>query len=292
MGNRLKVLAAAMVVAVGLAVFTPLQPAHAADGQAASSAQLTAQAASGVTAVPAALVTQASQSPSLNAKELLMKKGQKYKLKLSGAKKVTWKSSNKKVATVSKAGKVTAKKAGKATITAKHQGKSYKCAVTVTTGKKKSLVVYFSATGNTKAAAKKVRKAAGADIVRLQPKVAYTDADIDYSNDNCRANKEQRNDSARPALATVIRNLAQYDTVYLGYAIWWGKEPKIIRTFLEANSLKGKTVVPFCTSGGSGIDGSMANIRKFAKGATVVDGEDLTDFSLSEVKAWVAEAAE
>ena len=120
-------------------------------------------------------------------------------------------------------------------------------------------------------------------------KQEYSEKDLDYNNDNCRATREQNSASARPAMATVIRNLSQYKTVYLGYPIWWGKEPKLIRTFLDQYSMKGKTVVPFCTSGSSGISGSMAGIRKGAKGAQVLAGEDLTAMSRKEVSAWVSE---
>jgi len=86
----------------------------------------------------------------------------------------------------------------------------------------------------------------------------------------------------------VIRNLDQYDTVYLGYPIWWGKEPGVIRYFLKNNSMKGKTIIPFCTSGSSGISGSLPHIRKLARDATVRDGKDLTDTSKEDVKDWIA----
>lgn len=85
----------------------------------------------------------------------------------------------------------------------------------------------------------------------------------------------------------MIRNIKQYDTIYLGYPIWWGKEPKVIRTFLEKYSVSGKTVMPFCTSGSSGISGSMGNIKKFAKGAEVKNGKDLTDASVSDIRKWI-----
>ena len=230
-------------------------------------------------------ITKVQAAPvSITAKSLMLKKGQSYTLKLKNAKSVKWSSSSKKVAVV-KNGKVTAKKAGYATITAKSGKKTYKCSVTVTSGKKKALVVYFSATGTTKKAAQKVRKAADADILRILPKKNYTDADLEYWND-CRANREQ-DANTYVAISTVIRNLKQYDTVYLGYPIWHGKEPGVIRTFLKNNSLKGRNVIPFCTSGSSGISGSMADIRSLAKGADVGNGKDLTDASAGEIKKWI-----
>lgn len=156
-------------------------------------------------------------SPSINAKVLHMRAGQNYTLKVSGVKNVKWSSSNSKAVKVRK-GKVTAVKAGSATITAKKGKKKFKCSVSVSDGNAKSLVIYFSATGNTRKAALKVQKATDADIVRIQPKKAYTDKDLNYSK-SCRANSEQDKNS-KVAIATVIRNLKQYDTIYLGYPIW------------------------------------------------------------------------
>ncbi len=226
----------------------------------------------------------AKKAPAISAKVLHMKKGQSHKIKMTNAKKVKWSTSSKKIATVKK-GKVTAKKAGTATITAKVGKKKYKCTVTVSNGKKKAVVIYFSATGNTKKAAVKVKKATGADIVRIVPKKAYSKADLTYEK-TCRANDEQ-NKNSKPAIATVIKNLKQYKVVYLGYPIWWGKEPGTIRTFMTKYSLKGKTVMPFCTSGGSGIDGSIPFIKKNAKGATIGEGMDLTDATTAEIKEWI-----
>ena len=220
----------------------------------------------------------------LSAKQVMLKKGQSYTLKLKNAKKVKWSSSKKSVATVKK-GKITAKKTGKTTITAKSGKKCYKCTVTVTNDKNKTLVIYFSATGTTKTVAEKVAKAAGADIVRLVPQKSYTSADLNYNTD-CRANREQNNNT-NPAIATKIKNIKQYDTILIGYPIWHGKEPGVIRTFLSKTKLTGKNIIPFCTSGGSGISGSIPHIKKLAKGATVKSGKDLTDTSDKGIKEWV-----
>lgn len=110
-------------------------------------------------------------------------------------------------------------------------------------------------------------------------------ADLNYNND-CRANREQ-DTNAKPAVDTVIKSIKQYDTIFIGYPIWHGKEPGVIRTFLSKTKLKGKIIKPFCTSGGSGISGSMSHIRKLAAGATVKSGRDLTDASDKEIKKWV-----
>lgn len=152
--------------------------------------------------------------------------------------------------------------------------------------KKKVLVVYFSATGTTKSAAKKVKKATGGKLYQIKAAKWYTNADIDYSNDDCRANKEQNDESSRPKIKGKVKNIRKYDVIFIGYPIWHGKEPMIIRTFLESYHLKGKKIVPFCTSGGSGISGSMKGVKSAAKGAKVVKGKDLTDSSAKSVKSW------
>ena len=150
-----------------------------------------------------------------------------------------------------------------------------------------TLVVYFSATGTTKKAARKVKKATKGKLYRIKAAQPYTREDLDYyTKDNCRAQKEQNDDNARPEITGSIKNMSEYETIYIGYPIWWGKEPKIIRTFLESYDLKGKKIIPFCTSGGSGISGSMSEIRESAKGANVIEGKDLTEVSLKSVKKW------
>lgn len=152
---------------------------------------------------------------------------------------------------------------------------------------KKILVAYFSATGTTKSAASKIKKAAKGKLYEIKAEDPYTEADLNYDNDDCRANKEQQNESVRPKVKGTVKNIRNYDVIFVGYPIWWGKEPMIIRTFLEKYNLKGKKIVPFCTSGGSGISGSMKGIRASAKGAKVQSGADLTDSSAAGVAKWV-----
>jgi Putative NADPH-quinone reductase (modulator of drug activity B) len=151
---------------------------------------------------------------------------------------------------------------------------------------KKVLVVYFSATGTTKSAAKKVKKATGGKLYQIKAAKPYISADLSYDNDNCRANVEQQDGTVRPKVKGKVKNIRKYDVIFLGYPIWWGKEPMIIRTFLESYNLKGKKIVPFCTSGGSGISGSMKGVKAAAKGAKVVKGKDLTDVSYKSVAKW------
>lgn len=150
----------------------------------------------------------------------------------------------------------------------------------------KVLVVYFSATGTTKSAAKKIKKATSGKLYQIKAADPYTDEDLGYDNDDCRANTEQKDGSVRPKIKGSVKNIEDYDVIFLGYPIWWNKEPMIIRTFLESHNLKGKKIVPFCTSGGSGISGSMKGIKASAKGAKVVKGKDLTDASSKSVKNW------
>ncbi len=148
------------------------------------------------------------------------------------------------------------------------------------------LVVYFSATGTTEAAAKNIAKILGADIFEIEPAVPYTSADLNYTGD-CRANREQNDDSARPAIAAGIGNIGQYDAVFIGYPIWWGKAPKIIYTFLESYDLSGKIIVPFCTSGGSGINTSIQEIKALEPNAIVNDGRRIANSSEAAIKEWL-----
>ncbi len=152
--------------------------------------------------------------------------------------------------------------------------------------KKKVLVVYFSGTGTTKGAAKKIQKATGGTLYQIKPEDPYTTADLDYNNDDCRANREQKAGDVRPKVKGKVKNIRKYDVIFIGYPIWWGKEPMVLRTFLESYNLKGKKLVPFCTSGGSGISGSRKGIKAAAKGAKVAEGKDLTDLSYKSVEKW------
>ena len=136
----------------------------------------------------------------------------------------------------------------------------------------RALVVYFSATGNTREVAETLAELQGADLFEIVPAEPYTDEDLNYSDDNCRANREQNDDSARPAMASTLEGLDQYDVVYLGFPIWWGTLPKILCAFLETYDLSGKTVAPFCTSGGSGIGSAEEAIAQLAPGANLTQG--------------------
>lgn len=128
----------------------------------------------------------------------------------------------------------------------------------------KTLVVYFSCTNTTKGIAERIVEVSNAATWRIEPEVAYTSADLNYNNSSSRANREQNDPSARPAIKEHCDNLAAYDVVFLGYPIWWGKAPKVIFTFLENHDLAGKTIVPFCTSHSSGIGSSDTDLHRLA----------------------------
>ncbi len=150
----------------------------------------------------------------------------------------------------------------------------------------KTLVAYFSCTNNTAGIAKHIIDGIGADAYEIVPEVPYTDADLDYNSD-CRANREQNDDGARPAINGSVENMAQYDTIFLGYPIWWGNAPKIIFTFLESYDFAGKTIIPFCTSGSSPI-GSTAAMQSVTPGANWLDGHRFSGGSSSDVvMEWV-----
>ena len=134
-----------------------------------------------------------------------------------------------------------------------------------------ALVIYFSATGNTKALAETIAETAEADLAEIIPAEPYTSDDLNYNNDSCRANQELNSD-ARPAIEPLDVDIAQYDVILLGYPIWWGQCPPVVRTFLESYDLSGKTIMPFCTSGSSGIGASLSKIRELAPDSTVTEG--------------------
>ena len=151
----------------------------------------------------------------------------------------------------------------------------------------KVLIAYFSATNNTEGIANHLDTILDADLYEIVPEAPYTSADLNYNTD-CRANREQNDASARPAISGSVDNMEQYDVIFLGYPIWWGQAPKIIYTFLESYDLSGKTIVPFCTSGSSGIGSSATNLHTLASSATWMDGQRFSGgASRSTVETWV-----
>ena len=151
------------------------------------------------------------------------------------------------------------------------------------------LVVYFSATGNTEGVAEYIAAAAGGTLLEIEAETPYTDADLDYSNSNCRARQEQNNPDARPAIANEIADFAQYDTVFIGHPIWWGDAPRIIQTFLEAYSFENKTVYTFSTSGSSSGTGAYNGLRSEYPEIPFAGNLHLTSSQLSSAQTRVRE---
>ena len=126
----------------------------------------------------------------------------------------------------------------------------------------KTLVAYFSATGTTKAAAQKLAKEKNADLFEIVPEVPYTSADLDWRDKQSRSTKEMQDKTSRPAIKDTCPNIADYDTIWIGFPVWWYTAPTIINTFIEAHDLSGKTICVFATSGGSGVSGSYKDLKK------------------------------
>ncbi len=151
----------------------------------------------------------------------------------------------------------------------------------------KTLVAYFSASGVTAGVAEKLARAAGADLYEIAPEEPYTKADINWMDKKSRSSVEMNDRSSRPAIGTVVENMDQYDTVFVGFPIWWYREPSIIDTFMEVYDFTGKTVIPFATSGGSGLGDSCKNLQELAPGAKVISGEKFSaNISEEKLKAW------
>ena len=156
----------------------------------------------------------------------------------------------------------------------------------------KKLVAYFSASGTTAKVAKKMAEAIGADLFEIKPETPYTGADLNWQNKNSRSSVEMNDRSSRPAIAVKVADMPQYDVVFVGFPVWWYREPSIIDTFMESYDFAGKTVIPFATSGGSGLGDSAANMQKLAKGAKVVNGKRFSgSVSSEELKAWAGQWA-
>ena len=153
----------------------------------------------------------------------------------------------------------------------------------------KALVAYFSASGVTAKLAKRLAEAVGADVAEIVPEKPYTSADLDWTNKKSRSSVEMNDRACRPALAS-SPSPAGYDVVFVGFPVWWYREPSIIDTYMEAHDFSGKTVVPFAASGGSGIGDAGANMQALAKGARVVLGKKWSaSASAAELAAWAKE---
>ena len=150
-----------------------------------------------------------------------------------------------------------------------------------------TLVAYFSATGTTARAARELAEAIGADLFEIAPAQPYTSADLNWNDKNSRSSREMADEKRRPAVAGDAPDMSRYDTVFLGFPIWWYVEPRIVDTFLEAHDLSGKTIVPFATSGGSGLGRAPQRMATLAPGATVTEGRLLNGRpDADDLRAW------
>ena len=150
----------------------------------------------------------------------------------------------------------------------------------------KALVAYFSASGVTSRLANDLAEVAGADLFEIVPEVPYTPADLNWHNSKSRSSVEMADASSRPAVASKVEDMAAYDVVFVGFPIWWYVAPTIINTFLEAYDLAGKTIVPFATSGGSGMGKTVKGLQPSAAGATIEAGAVLNGASKSKLEAF------
>ena len=152
----------------------------------------------------------------------------------------------------------------------------------------KVLVACFSCTGTTEKIAGYIADELGAATFRIIPETPYTSADLNYNDSSARAAREQNDADARPAISGTVENMDDYDVIFLGYPIWWGQAPKILYTFVESYDLSGKTIVPFCTSGSSGIGSSAANLSKSAPDATWIAGRRFSgSASRDSIREWI-----
>lgn len=151
----------------------------------------------------------------------------------------------------------------------------------------KSIICYFSASGVTAKAAQRIADLTGFPVHEIVPEAIYTEADLDWRDSLSRSSVEMRDFSIRPALRDSVTDLSEYSVVFLGYPNWWNTHPTIINTFIESNDLKGKTIVPFMTSGGSNIINSEQKLREQYPDLTFAKGLLMNDVSDEDIQKWV-----
>lgn len=152
----------------------------------------------------------------------------------------------------------------------------------------RKLVAYFSASGVTSKVAERLSEAIGADLYEIEPQVAYTKADLDWMDKKSRSTIEMNDPTSRPAISAKRDNMEVYDTIFVGFPIWWYVAPTIINTFLESYNLTGKTIIPFATSGGSGMGKTNEKLMPSCPGAKLLEGKVLaSNIKIAELNAWV-----
>ena len=152
---------------------------------------------------------------------------------------------------------------------------------------KKVLVAYFSASGVTKGVAQQLAEVTGGTLHEIKPAVAYTDADLDWRNKQSRSSVEMKDKKSRPAITDKLANMQDYDVIYVGFPIWWYTCPTIINTFMEAYDFKGKTVIPFATSGGSSIKKACEDLKAAYPDVNWKEGKLLNRASKKDIDEWV-----
>ena len=154
----------------------------------------------------------------------------------------------------------------------------------------RKLVAYFSASGVTAKVAENLSEAIGADIFEIKPATPYTKADLDWRDTQSRSSVEMSDSMSRPKIAAWRDNMSEYDTIFIGFPIWWYIAPKIVNTFLESYDFTGKTIVPFATSGGSGMGNTNEALRLSTMGAKLLQGKVFrADATAEDFEAWVKE---
>ena len=153
----------------------------------------------------------------------------------------------------------------------------------------KKLVAYFSVSGVTKRYAEKLAKAAGADLFEIKPSVPYTNADLDWQDSSSRSSVEMKNPDSRPEIAEKLSDMDSYNTVFVGFPIWWYVAPTIIDTFLESYDFSEKTVIPFATSGGSEMGKTADVLRKVCPDADIRDGKVINGMPDEKIEQWANE---
>lgn len=149
------------------------------------------------------------------------------------------------------------------------------------------LVAYFSATGTTARAAEKLADVTGGELYAITPVESYTSADLDWNDKQSRSSVEMKDPKSRPALKGKKENIADYNVVFIGYPIWWDLAPRVVNTFIESHNLKGKTVIPFATSGGSTLAGSAAALKKNYPALNWKEGQLLNRTDEKIIRTWI-----
>lgn len=157
-----------------------------------------------------------------------------------------------------------------------------------TTTNTKSAVIYFSATGTTKGVAEVIAKESNSELFEIKPVKAYSSDDLAYNDNSCRANVEQNDSSSRPEIQNDLNSVCEYDTIYLGYPIWWGTNPRIIQTFLDSYDLSNAKIYLFCTSGSSGIEKSVKDLKSSYPNLNFIDGKRFASASKKDVDNWLS----